>query len=300
VPEPDYNGFRKLSEWPCPEGIIVRLITVGATGRSPVPIKTWLFILLHIIKGGGMSINKVVASFDDAVADVFDGAVILMGGFGPANGTPSNLLRALLKQGAKNLTLVANTPGYGRAAESAQPFRKEPPGYDDGGILLKSGQVRKVICAFPGLPQPEIPKPLFDRWAAGTLEVEMVPQGTLAERIRAAKAGVFAFFIPTGAGTVIEEGKETRMFDGRRNVLEYALKSDFALVRAHRADRYGNLVYQGTSRNFNPVMAGSATITIAEVDELVPLGALDPEAVITPSIYVNRVVVRQGGKGGLR
>jgi 3-oxoadipate CoA-transferase alpha subunit len=245
-----------------------------------------------------MSINKVVASFDEAVADVFDGAVILMGGFGPANGTPSNLLRALLKQGAKNLTLVANTPGYGRAPEGTEPFRITPPNYDDGGILMQSGQVCKVICAFPGLSRPGIPATLFERWAAGMLEVEMVPQGTLAERIRAAKAGVSAFFIPTGAGTVIEQGKETRVFDGRRNVLEYALKSDYALVRAHQADRYGNLVYQGTSRNFNPVMAGSARITVAEVDELVPLGALDPEAVVTPSIYVDRIVVRQNsGKG---
>ena len=239
-----------------------------------------------------MSINKVVGSFDEAVADVFDGAVILMGGFGPANGTPSNLLRALVKQGAKNLTLVANTPGYGQDKPGAKPFRKTPPNYTDGGILIQSGQVRKAICAFPGVPRPEAKAPLHEKFDAGELQVEMVPQGTLAERIRAAKAGVSAFFIPTGAGTILEQGKETRYFDGVKNVLEYPLKADFAFVRAYKADRYGNLVYQGTSRNFNPVMAGAAKVTIAEVDELVPLGSLEPETIVTPSIYVNRIVVR--------
>jgi 3-oxoadipate CoA-transferase alpha subunit len=245
-----------------------------------------------------VSINKVVSSFDAAVADIFDGAVILMGGFGPANGTPSNLLRALASQGARNLTLVANTPGYGRPPEGTRPFRKTPPNYDDGGLLIQNGQVSKVICAFPGMNRPGMSTPLFEKWEAGELEVEMVPQGTLAERIRAAKAGVSAFFIPTGAGTVFEEGKETRVIDGRNNILEYPLRADFALVRAHRADRYGNLVYQGTSRNFNPVMAGAAIVTIAEVDELVPLGDLDPEVIITPGIYVDRVAVRQNGAKG--
>jgi 3-oxoadipate CoA-transferase alpha subunit len=237
-------------------------------------------------------INKVIGSFDEAVADVFDGAVILMGGFGPANGTPTNLLRAVERLGVKNLTLVANTPGYGRSPEGVKPFRKTPPDYDDGGILIQSGQVRKAICAFPGMNRPGMSAPLHQRWEAGELDVEMVPQGTLAERIRAAKAGVGAFFIPTGAGTIMEKGKEKRVIDGREHILEYPLKADFAFVRAYRADRYGNLVYQGTSRNFNPVMAGAAKVTIAEVDELVPLGALDPEVIVTPSIYVDRVVPR--------
>ncbi len=240
-----------------------------------------------------MAINKVYESFATAVADVFDGAVILMGGFGPANGTPSNLLRALVQQGAKDLTLVANTPGYGRDKPGARPFRLTPPDYDDGGILIQSGQVKKAICAFPGTPRPDIQAPLYEKFAANEMEVELVPQGTLAERIRAAKAGVSAFYIPTSAGTILEQGKETRYFNRVKNVLEYPLKADFALVRAHRADRYGNLVYQGTSRNFNPVMAGAATITIAEVDEVVPLGSLDPETIVTPSIYVNRIVARR-------
>ena len=245
-----------------------------------------------------MSIDKVVGSFDAAVADVFDGAVVLMGGFGPANGTPSNLLRALAKLPVKNLTLVANTPGFGRAPAGAKSFRKTPPDYDDGGLLIQAGQVRKVICAFPGMNRPGLTAPLFEKWAAGELEVEMIPQGTLAERIRAARAGVSAFFIPTGAGTVFEEGKEKRVIDGRENILEYPLQADFALVRAHKADRYGNLVYQGTSRNFNPVMAGAAKVTIAEVDELVPLGSLDPEVIVTPGIYVDRVAVRPSGGEG--
>lgn len=240
-------------------------------------------------------INKVVGSFDEAVADVFDGAVILMGGFGPANGTPSNLLRALVKQGAKNLTLAANTPGYGRPPEGSKPFRKTPPNYDDGGILIQSGQVKKVICAFPGMNRPGMDSPLFQKWETGELEVEMVPQGTLAERIRAAKAGIGAFYIPTGAGTVIEQGKEKRVIDDREHVLEYPLKADFALVRGYKADRYGNCTYQGTSRNFNPVMAGAAKVTIIEVDELVELGNLDPESIVTPGIYVDRIAVRERG-----
>ncbi len=238
-------------------------------------------------------INKVVGSFDEAVSDVFDGAVILMGGFGPANGTPSFLLRALARQGARNLTLAANTPGYGRAPEDSKPFRKTPPNYDDGGILIQSGQVKKVICAFPGMNRPGMVSPLFQKWETRELEVEMVPQGTLAERIRAAKAGIGAFYIPTGAGTVIEQSKEKRVIDGREHVLEYPLKADFALVRAHKADRYGNCVYQGTSRNFNPVMAGAAKVTISEVDELVELGSLDPESIVTPGIYVDRIAVRE-------
>lgn len=246
-----------------------------------------------------MGINKVIGSFDEAVRDIFDGAVILMGGFGPANGTPTHLLRALVRQGAKNLTLVANTPGYGRAAEGSKPFRKTPPDYDDGGLLIQSGQVRKVVCAFPGLNKPGITAPLREKAAAGELEVEMTPQGTLAERIRAAKAGISAFYVPTGAGTIFEQGKETRLFEGRTNLLVYPLKADFALVRAHKADRYGNLVYQGTSRNFNPVMAGAAGVTIAEVDLLVPLGDLDPEVIVTPGIYVNRVLVRPGRAEGV-
>lgn len=250
-----------------------------------------------------MSINKIVDGFDEAVADIFDGAVILVGGFGPANGCPSNLVRALVKKGTKNLTIVANTPGQGRP-ESPMPGPprgaiRTPPNYDNAGLLIQNDQVTKVICAFPGTPPPGMRAPLHDRLMAGKLEVELVPQGTMAERIRAAKAGIPAFYTPTGPGTIVEKGKETRVFDGVPCLLEYALKADFALIRAYKADRWGNLVYRGTSRNFNGAMAGAAKVTIAEVDQIVPLGDLDPETIATPTIYVDRVVPRKNIKEGI-
>jgi 3-oxoadipate CoA-transferase alpha subunit len=245
-----------------------------------------------------VSINKIVDSFDEAVADVYDGAIIFVGGFGPANGCPSNLIRALVKQGAKNLTLVANTPGQGRT-ESPMPGPprraiRTPPNYDNAGLLIQNDQVTKVICAFPGTPPPGMKAPLHDRLIAGKLELELVPQGTMAERIRAAKAGIPAFYTPTGPGTIIEQGKEKRVFNGVTCLLEYALKADFSLIRAHKADRY-----QGTSRNFNGAMAGAAKVTIAEVDMIVELGELNPEAIATPSIYVDRVVARKNIKEGI-
>ena len=244
-------------------------------------------------------INKIVTSFDEAVADIFDGAIILIGGFGPANGCPSYLIRALARQGAKNLTIVANTPGRGRSETPpppGAPARRMPPNYDDGGLLIQNDQVVKAICAFPGAPAPGMHAPLNDRLRAGTLEVELVPQGTLAERIRANKAGIPAFYTPTGVGTIIEKGKEKREINGREYLLEYAIKADFALVRAHKGDRRGNLIYQGTSRNFNGAMAGAAKVTIAEVDEIVELGEFDPEAIATHGIYVDRVVSRGSGE----
>jgi 3-oxoadipate CoA-transferase alpha subunit len=242
-----------------------------------------------------VAINKTVNSFKEAVADVFDGAVILVGGFGPADGCPTYLIKALARQGAKNLTLVANTPGHGREVFQILQTKgtvKAPPNYDDGALLVHTGQVRKAICAFPASPWSGLMNPLQKRFFAGELEIELVPQGTLAERIRAAKAGIGAFYTPTGADTMIEQGKETKFIDGRKHVLEYALKADFALVRANKADKWGNLVYRGTARNFNAVMAGAASVTIAEADHLVALGDLDPEAIATPGIYVDRVVVR--------
>ncbi len=244
-----------------------------------------------------MAINKLVPSFDAAVADVADGAVILLGGFGPANGTPSYLIRALARKGVKDLIIVANTPGWGRQPVDPARPRRQPPNYDDGGLLIQNGQVRKVVCCFPATLKGGR-NAVVEQYEAGRLEVEVVPQGTLAERIRAAKAGIGAFYTPTGAGsdTVVDRGKETRTIDGRLQVLEYALKADFAIIRAHQADRYGNLVYQGTSRNFNGAMAGAARVTIAEVDEMVPLGALVPENVATPAIYVDRVASRKDSR----
>jgi 3-oxoadipate CoA-transferase, alpha subunit len=245
-----------------------------------------------------MTINKVIDSFDEAVADVFDGAVILIGGFGPSNGTPSYLIRALTKKGTKNLTIVANTPGMGRAprpgpgAPPPRMIRKTPPNFDNAGLLIQNFQVRKAITAFPGNAPPGGGSPLHDQLRAGTLEVEVTSQGTLAERIRAARAGIPAFYTPTGPGTRLERGKEVREFNGRKCLLERAIMADFAFVRARRADQRGNLTYQGTSRNFNATMAGAARVTIAEIDELVPVGSIDPETVVTAGIYVQRVVPR--------
>jgi 3-oxoadipate CoA-transferase, alpha subunit len=252
-------------------------------------------------------INKLLDSFDAAVEDVCDGAVILIGGFGPADGCPSYLIRALHRKGVKNLTIVGNGVGQGRpptppaGAPPPRPqqqmmLRRRPPNYDDSGLLVQNGQVIKAICAFPGHSQPGNLSPFHQGLKEGKISLELVPQGTLAERIRAAKAGIPAFYTRTGAGTVIGKGKETRVFDGKEYVLEHAIKADFAFVRAHHADRWGNLVYQGTSRNFNGAMAGAAKITIAEVDEMVELGSISPEAVATPSIYVNRICSRMESK----
>jgi 3-oxoadipate CoA-transferase alpha subunit len=240
-------------------------------------------------------IDKVLGSFKEAVADVHDGSVILIGGFGPSNGTPSFLIRALVEQGAKNLTIVANTPGMGRSAPGPAPvraFRKTPANYDNAGLLIQSGQVTKAITAFPGTPPPGGGSALHDRLKAGLMQVEVIPQGTMAERIRAARAGIPAFFTPTGPGTIVAKGKEIRVFDGREYVMEHWLKADFAFVRAYKGDKRGNLVYQGSSRNFNATMAGAAKVTIAEVDQVVEVGAIDPETVVTPGIYVDRVVLR--------
>jgi 3-oxoacid CoA-transferase A subunit len=240
-----------------------------------------------------MSINKLYDSFDKAVADVYDGAVIIIGGFTAGGaGIASYLIRALVRQGAKDLTIVCNTPGQGRQPDGAmggarRPM-KVPPKSDNAGLLIQHGQVSHVLAPFPGMMNA-----FSDMISSGKLTVEMLPQGTLAERIRAARAGIPAFYTATGVGTVMEKGKEVRTFDGRQYVMERALKADFAFIRAHQADRWGNLTYQGTSRNFNATMAGAAKVTIAEVDEMVELGGIRPEATATPSIYVNRIVCRE-------
>ena len=250
-------------------------------------------------KDGEPMINKLYDSFDKAVADIFDGAVILVGGFGPADGCPSYLLRALERQGAKNLTIVCNGPGMGRqpaGPPGQMPMRKTPPNYDNSGILIQNKQVSKVICAFPGGGRPG--SAFHEQLSNGTLTIEMVPQGTLAEKIRAAKAGIPAFYTPTGISTVIAEGKEMRVIDGKEYLLEHAINADFALIRAHKGDRWGNLVYQGTSRNFNGTMAGAARVTIAEVDEMAEIGTLPPEGISTPSVYVNRMCSRKESREG--
>ncbi|WP_063064547.1 3-oxoacid CoA-transferase subunit A [Nocardia violaceofusca] len=216
----------------------------------------------------------ICPSTDDAVTGIADGATVLIGGFGLA-GMPFDLIDALIRHGATDLTLVSNNAGNGDVGVAA---------------LLAAGRVRKVICSFPRQSDSYV----FDRlYRAGEVELEVVPQGTLAERMRAAGAGIGGFYCPTGVGTILAEGKETRTIDGRDHVLEMPLRGDIALIAAHRADTLGNLVYRKTARNFGPVMATAATTTIVQVAEIVPAGTLDPEAVVTPGIYIDRLVATQ-------
>ncbi len=218
-----------------------------------------------------MGRTALLETADEAVAGIEDGSTVLVGGFGLA-GMPFDLIDALIRQGAKDLTIVANNAGNGEVGLAA---------------LLKAGRVRKVLCSFPRQSDSYV----FDElYRSRRVELEVVPQGNLAERMRAAGAGIGAFFCPTAVGTPLAEGKENRVIDGREYVLEYPIKGDYALVSAHTADRLGNLVYRKTARNFGPVMATAATTTIAQVTHVVDTGALDPEAVVTPSIYVDRVV----------
>ena len=216
-------------------------------------------------------IDKIVGSAAEAVADVPDGATVMIGGFGTA-GMPSALIDALIAQGARDLTVVNNNAGNADQGVAA---------------LLATKRVRKIICSFPRQTDSWV----FDAlYRAGEIELELVPQGNLAERIRAAGAGIGAFFTPTGYGTLLAEGKETREIDGRRYVLEYPIHADYALIKADRGDRWGNLVYRKTARNFGPIMASAAKCTIAQVREVVDLGGLDPEAIVTPGIFVQRIV----------
>jgi 3-oxoadipate CoA-transferase, alpha subunit len=220
-------------------------------------------------------INKAVASATEAVADIQDGASVMIGGFGTA-GMPSELIDALIARGVGDLTIINNNAGNGEAGVAA---------------LIREGRVRKMICSFPRQADSHH----FDaRYRAGEIELELVPQGNLAARIQAAGAGLGAIFTPTGFGTMLAEGKETREIDGRLYALEYPIRADFALISARWADRWGNLVYRETARNFGPIMATAATTTVVQVDEIVPLGALDPETVVTPGIFVDRVVAVGG------
>ena len=216
-------------------------------------------------------IDKTVPDVGAAVSGIRDGATVMIGGFGRA-GQPVELIDALIAHGASGLTVVNNNAGNGDTGLAA---------------LLAAGQVRKMICSFPRQSDSWV----FDRlYRAGEVELELVPQGNLAERIRAAGAGIGGFFTPTGFGTQLAEGKETRRIDGRDYVLEYPIRADVAVITARRADRWGNLVYRETALNFGPIMAAAATTTVVQVDEIVPLGSLDPEGVVTPGLYVDRVV----------
>jgi 3-oxoacid CoA-transferase subunit A len=215
-----------------------------------------------------LTMNKVVANADEAIQDVFDAATIMVGGFGLC-GIPENLIRALVRKGVKNLTTISNNVGV------------------DGfgmGLLLAAGQIRKHIGTYVGEN-----KLLEQMVLQGKVELDLVPQGTFSERIRAGGAGIPAFFTPTGVGTIVGENKETREFDGRLYVMEHALKADFAFIKAWKGDKWGNLIYRKTARNFNPMMATAANITIAEVEQLVEVGELNPDSIHTPSVYVKRI-----------
>ncbi|WP_372088095.1 3-oxoacid CoA-transferase subunit A (plasmid) [Tistrella mobilis] len=216
-------------------------------------------------------IDKQVPDPAAAVADIPDGATVLIGGFGEA-GSPIELIHALIDQGARDLVVVNNNTGNGRVGLAA---------------LIGAGRVRRMICSYPRSSNSET---FPDLYRAGKIELELVPQGTLAERIRAGGAGIPAFFTATGVGTVLAEGKEVRDIRGRRYVLEEAITADYALVRAERADRLGNLVYNKAARNFGPIMCQAARVAIVQVREIVPAGAIDPEHVVTPGIFVDRVV----------
>ena len=213
--------------------------------------------------------NKVVDTAEEAIRDVFDGAVVMIGGFGLC-GIPENLIRALVRQGTRNLTTISNNVGIDGVGN---------------GLLLAAGQILHHIGSYVGEN-----KLLEEKVLNGTIKLDLVPQGTFSERIRAGGAGIPAFFTPTGVGTVVAEGKETREFDGRTYLMERCLKADFAFVKAWKGDRMGNLVYRKTARNFNPMMATAAKVTIAEVEHLVEAGELDGDHIHTPSVYVKRIV----------
>jgi len=221
-----------------------------------------------------MPLNKVFQSFQEAVADVHDGATIMFGGFIDKPGSPTSLILALRDKGAKNLTTISNRC----AAMDLDP-------------LFEARQVRKAIASAP-VPGSRVPSPFEEQYLAGEVELEIVPMGTMVERMHAAGAGIGGFYTPVGVGTLIAEGKEKKVIDGKEYILELPLKADFAFIRAHKADKMGNLTYWRTQRNFNPIMAIAAKVTIAEVDEIVEVGELDPEAIVTPAIYVDRIVKR--------
>ncbi len=222
-------------------------------------------------------VNKIVPSMQEALAGIHDGATVMIGGFGNA-GMPRELIDALIDQGATDLTIVNNNAGNGDTGLAA---------------LLAARRVKKIICSFPRQTDSYV----FDGlYRSGELELELTPQGNLAERIRAAGAGVGAFFSPTGYGTLLAEGKEMRLINGKHYVLEYPIHADFALIKALKADRWGNLIYRKAARNFGPIMATAAACTIVQVDQVVELGELDPEVIVTPGIFVQRVVQVAGGQ----
>ncbi len=231
--------------------------------------------------------SKILSGFREAVADIPDGATVMIGGFGHAADKPQNLIQALAEHGARGLTMIVNGAGVsgslGIGALGGKPFIDEE-------VLLKNRQIKKAICSVPASLVMSKPGVFEKQFLSGEAELEYVPQGTLAERIRAGGAGIGAFYTPTGVGTLVASGKEKRMIDGREMLLEFGLRADYALIRGYRADTAGNLIYRGIMRSFNAVMAKAAKVTIAEVDDVLEAGALDPEIVITQGIFVDRIV----------
>ena len=227
--------------------------------------------------------NKIYDSYDAAVADIPDGSTVMFPGFGGV-GSPEHLISALHRQGAKQLTGISNGTGGGGGGGGASGV----------GALIEARQMKKMICAFTAPTHPSRTTPFIDQYNADEIDAELVPQGTLAERMRAAGAGIGAFYTPTSVGTELAEGKEHREINGRLHVLEYPLPADYAFIRAYRADTFGNLQFRLTQRNFNPVMATAATVTIVEVEDgIVPLGEIDPDSIHVPGIYVDRMILIQ-------
>lgn len=225
-------------------------------------------------------INKIAGSIDEAVADLHDGAAIMISGFGDA-GAPHELIEAVLAHGAKELTIISNNAGSGESGIAA---------------LIREGRVKKVICSFPRMAASHH---FETRYRAGELELELVPQGNLAARIQASGSGLGAVFTPTGYGTLLAEGKETREIDGRHYVLEYPIHADFALIKARAGDAWGNLVYRKAARNFGPIMAMAAKKTLVQVSEIAPLGSLDPETIVTPGIFVSKLVLTSANSAAI-
>jgi 3-oxoadipate CoA-transferase alpha subunit len=234
-----------------------------------------------------MAIKKIFKTPDEAIADISDGATIMVGGFGHAIDRPQTLIKALANRGVKNLTLISNSAGVagklGIGSLGGKPFIDEE-------ILIERGQVRKVICSVPASLVMSKPNAFERLYREGKIELEYAPQGTLAERIRAGGAGLGGFYTPTGVGTLIEKGKEKRTIDGKEMILEFALRADYALIRAFKADTMGNLIYKGIMRSFNAVMPPAVKVAIVEVEEIVDTGELDPEVIITPGIFIDRIV----------
>ena len=267
----------------------VRAITGASLSISPALRE------MDFTPPAGAPQSKVYPDGPSALHDLPDGATVFIDGFGGPGGMAHYLLISLRDRGSRELTIVSNTAGIARVVSFGTP-----PGRTaiDHSALIENGQVAKAIASFPVSPSVSRPSEFELAYRRGEVDLELVPQGTLAERLRAGGAGIHAFYTPTGAGTLIAEGKETRNIDGRDYILEYGLRADFAIIRAHKADTNGNLVYRGTSRNFNAVMAPAARVTVVEVDEIVEPGQLDPEEIVTPGVFVQRIVKRPDGFTG--